>query len=522
MRPNMQNLRMISTAGNDLDVQLTLSDVLGKVLEWAERIFELRACAVLLYDEASGTLRISSSRGYRPEVVAAYRGRPGEGVTGQAFVRHGPVLVSDVRRHPAYVEGVDGATCEMAVPLMTQGRAIGVLDAESARDEPFSDDDMDLFELFGAHVASAVQNSILLEKARADAARLDLRARDLAAINEAGLRLATFTELDGLMRGVMATARRALPFRSCALLLHEGDDLVVRGVFGFDGGIEIGFRPPRGRGVSWRCFDAASPVLVDDVLRDPDHVTGMSGCCCEMAAPLLGPDGPVGVFTAESPKAHAFNADSLSLFTTFAHQVAAAIENTRLHETNRKTFYQTIRALAQALEMRDSYTMGHSERVTQYALRMADLLGVTDHDRDIIEQAGLLHDIGKIGVRDAVLLKEGRLTGEEREDIERHPIIGDSILHPVAFLGEALQIVLHHHEHFDGTGYPSGLKADEIPLVARLIAVADTYDAMTSRRPYREAMTHGEAVDEIRKFSGTQFDPRVVEAFIATVAREGG
>ena len=125
-------------------------------------------------------------------------------------------------------------------------------------------------------------------------------------------------------------------------------------------------------------------------------------------------------------------------------------------------------------------------------------------------------------MRDAVLLKEGRLTGEEREDIERHPIIGDSILHPVAFLGEALQIVLHHHEHFDGTGYPSGLKADEIPLVARLIAVADTYDAMTSRRPYREAMTHGEAVDEIRKFSGTQFDPRVVEAFIATVAREGG
>jgi putative nucleotidyltransferase with HDIG domain len=519
MRTTMQSLRMISEAGNDLDVQLSLSDVLGRVLEWAERIFNLRACAVLLFDDASGTLRIAASRGYRPEVVAGFRARPGEGAAGRAFLGRKPITAADMRALPDSETGLDGASCQMAVPLVTQGRAIGVLDGEAVRDAPFTEDDVDLFELFGAHVTAAVQNSTLLEKARADASRLDLRTRDLEALNEAGMRLATFTDFDALVRGVMATARRALPFRTCALLLLDGEELVVRGLFGFDNGIDVGLRLQRGHGVSWRCIESAAPILVDDVAEDPDYVLGLRGCRCEMAAPILGPSGPVGVFTAESPKPHAFNEDSLSLFATFAHQVAAAIENTRLHETNRHTFYQTIRALAQALEQRDSYTMGHSERVTRYALRIATFLGVTERDRDVIQQAGLLHDIGKIGVRDAVLLKPGRLTGEEREDIERHPIIGDSILHPVSFLGEALDAVLHHHEHWDGTGYPSGLAGDRIPLVARVIAVADTYDAMTSRRPYRDAMTHEAAVAEIRRYSCTQFDPAVVEAFAATVGR---
>lgn len=348
-------------------------------------------------------------------------------------------------------------------------------------------------------------------------ARLNMRTRDLEALNEAGLKLATFTDFEELLQGIMTTARRALPFRSCAMLLREGDELVVRGVFGFDERVHIGFRLSRGKGISWRCLERGEPILVDDVSADPDYVPGLSGCRCEMAAPILGPEGPIGVFTAESPKPHAFNKDSLSLFSTFAHQVAAAIENTRLHEMNRRTFYQTIRALAQALEQRDSYTSGHSERVTDYALKIAAALGVNEHDLELIRQAGLLHDIGKIGVRDAVLLKPGRLTPPERQHIEQHPIIGDNILHPITFLREALNIVLHHHEHWDGSGYPFGLAGEEIPLVARIIAVADTYDAMTSRRPYRDAMSHEEAVAEIRRMSGKQFDPAVVAAFEASI-----
>jgi GAF domain-containing protein len=516
----MQSLQLIRSAGGELDLELTLDGILSKVLEWAERIFDLEACAVLLHDEASDTLRIASSRGYRPEVVASFRARPGEGVTGQAFARAEPVLVADVNRFPSYVQGVRGATSEMAVPLMVQGRVIGVLDAEAATARPLTGENVELFGLFAVHVATAIRNAVLVERVQADAKRLDTRARDLAALNEASLRLATFTDLDSLLKGVMAIARRALPFRSCALLLVEGEDLVVRGVFGFDTGVGVGFRLPRGQGISWRCLEAGRPILVTDVAGDPDYVRGVDGCRCEMSAPLLGPGGPAGVFTAESPKPAAFDADSLALFSTFAHQVSVALENARLHQTNRDTFYQTIRALAHALEMRDSYTMGHSERVTGYARRIGRMMGLTDHDQGVVEQAGLLHDIGKIGVRDAVLLKPGRLTGAEREDIERHPIIGDSILHPVGFLREALEVVLHHHERFDGTGYPSGLTGEAIPLVARIISVADVYDAMTSRRPYRDPLPHADAVAQILGLSGTQFDPAVVAAFVVTVGRE--
>lgn len=519
MDRQMQNLRLISVAGSDLDVQYTVSGVLDKVLAWATRIFELDACAVLLHDEGTGRLRIASSLGYRPEVATTFSVRPGEGVTGLCFARGQPVLVQDVQRESAYIAGVDGATCEMAVPLLAQGQPIGVLDAEARRTVPFSAVNVELFELFAAHVATAIQNARLVERTRTDAKRLAMRASDLEAVAEAGMRLATFTDLDALITGVMATAQKALPFRSCALFLVEGNDLVARGVFGFDEGIEVGFRLPRGRGVAWRCLDAAAPTLVEDVRRDPDYVPGVRGARCQMAAPILGPSGPVGVMIAESPKPGAFNGDSLSLFATFAHQVAAAIENARLHETNRDTFYQTIRALAQALEMRDSYTHGHSERVTRYALRIGRALGLGPKDLQVVEQAGLLHDIGKIGVRDAVLLKEGRLDGKEREAIERHPIIGDNILHPVGFLAEALEVVLHHHEHWDGSGYPSGLRGEAIPLVARIIAVADTYDAMTSHRPYRRAMPHDRAVSEIQALGGTQFDPAVVEAFLWTIAR---
>lgn len=520
MEARMHNIRLINAAGTDLEVQDSVPNVLEKVLTWAARIFDLDACAVLLHDEESDTLRIASSRGYRPEVAATFRTRPGEGVTGLAFARGRPVLVRDVQRELAYIKGVEGANCEMAVPLLVQGRPVGVLDAEARRTEPFTSDDIDLFELFASHVTSAVQNARLLVRTRGDEARLAMRASDLGALAEAGLRLATFTDLEELVQGVMATARKALPFRSCALLLADGDDLVVRGVFGFDEGMGVGFRLGRGRGLAWRCLDGCAPLLADDVRNDPDLVSGVRGARCQMAAPILGPSGAVGALVAESPKPAAFNGDSLSLFATFAHQVAAAIENARLHETNRDTFYQTIRALAQALEMRDSYTHGHSERVTRYAVRMGRALGVRGSDLAVVEQAGLLHDIGKIGVRDAVLLKPGRLDGREREAIERHPIIGDSILHPVGFLASALQVVLHHHEHWDGTGYPSGLKGEEIPLVARIIAVADTYDAMTSRRPYREPMRHATAVEEIGRLAGTQFDPAVVAAFLTTIASD--
>lgn len=512
MKADTHHLRLISTAGSEIGREADQRAVLDKVLMWTERIFDLDTCAVLLVDDRDGCLVVASARGYRPEVVAGRRIAPGEGVTGQVLARGRSIVINNVRRSPNYIEGVVEARRELAVPLWAGGKVIGVLDAETRRVRPFTRTDLDLFELFAAHVATAIHNVRLLEEARLISERLRRKANDLSTLNAIGMRMATYTDPDYLIDAAMALASRSLFFRTCALLMRDGEDLVVRAAYGHQSGV-VGRRLPRGRGVTWRCLLGGHSILVEDVTRDPDYVPGLHDGRCEMAAPILGPEGPVGVLDAESPRVGAFNLDSLTVFETFAHQIAVALENARLHANNRRAFYQTIRALAQVLEARDSYTRGHSERVARYARGIGEALGLDRKTLQVLEQASLLHDIGKIGVRDSVLNKPGDLTDEERLAIKRHPTIGDDILHPVAFLREALDIVRHHHEHWDGSGYPGGLRGEEIPLVARIVAVADAYDAMTSNRPYRRALPRDTAIAEIRRWAGIQFDPNVVEAF---------
>jgi len=179
-----------------------------------------------------------------------------------------------------------------------------------------------------------------------------------------------------------------------------------------------------------------------------------------------------------------------------------------------KTYIFTLRALVTALDTRDEETQGHSLRVVKYALKLSELLGVDEEELlKVMEYGSLLHDIGKIGIPDAILRKPGKLTPEEWNVMKTHPLVGYKILHKIEFLEEAAQIVLHHHEKWDGTGYPGGLKGDAIPLGARIFAVVDTVDAMTSERPYRKALSFENASEELIKWRGTQFDEKVVDAF---------
>jgi len=189
----------------------------------------------------------------------------------------------------------------------------------------------------------------------------------------------------------------------------------------------------------------------------------------------------------------------------------------------RTAYIQTIRALAEAIDAKDAYTRGHSERVAVYASRLGRQMGLRT---DLIERiyfAGLLHDVGKIGVPDAIITKPDRLTPEEYEEIKKHPEIGAKILEPVEFLHSIVPCVRHHHEWYDGcsAGYPDRLAGDQIPLPSRVIVVADTVEAMTSDRPYRKALSIDVVVDELRKYSGTQFDPVVVDAFLRLLEDEG-
>ncbi len=189
----------------------------------------------------------------------------------------------------------------------------------------------------------------------------------------------------------------------------------------------------------------------------------------------------------------------------------------------RSLFIGSIKALAQALEAKDEYTQGHSARVAEESVRIATYLSLSEEEIRSIWIAGFLHDIGKIGVKESVLNKPGKLDAMEWESVKEHPVLAARILDPIDELRDVIKMVKHHHERFDGGGYPDGLAGSSIPLGARILSVADAYDALTSNRPYREPMTPEEAIQIFKDGAGTQFDPVIVEAFVSgTDKRESG
>ena len=186
-----------------------------------------------------------------------------------------------------------------------------------------------------------------------------------------------------------------------------------------------------------------------------------------------------------------------------------------------KAYEATVGALCQAVETKDFYTRGHSDRVSRGSVMIAREIGMRSERVEAIRYAGMLHDVGKLGVPTKVLQKTGKLTEEEYAAIQLHPMRGLDIVREIGFLDEALAGIMHHHERIDGRGYPMGLAGDEIPEFARVLAVADAFDSMTSTRSYRGARPVAEAIEELRKWSGTQFDPAFVDAFVAALKREG-
>jgi HD-GYP domain-containing protein (c-di-GMP phosphodiesterase class II) len=296
-----------------------------------------------------------------------------------------------------------------------------------------------------------------------------------------------------------------------AILLLEAmfDELKVEVSEGADGWPEdTGFL----KAARWSC-DNGRPLLLSRGSRERRFkvASGISG---GMVAPLLIRDKAIGVIAIAAKPGSEYDRDDLELFANFAAQAAVSIENTQLYERLQDMYLGAIGSLAAAIEARDPYTVGHSARVTQYAVAIAEGMGLTQPEIEELRLAGLLHDLGKIGVPDSILNKPGRLSEEEFSAIKMHPALSMRIIEPLPHLGNIIPIIYHHHEHFDGSGYMDGKSGEKIPLGARIITVADSFEAMTSDRPYRKALSRHEAMMELKRCSGSQFDPRVVSVFV--------
>lgn len=248
-------------------------------------------------------------------------------------------------------------------------------------------------------------------------------------------------------------------------------------------------------------------------LHEQAKAEGISSILC---APLIIRERRLGVIRIYSQWPRKFSRRDHRLLCALASHAAVAIENARLYESLGRNYWDTIRALARAIEARDPYTLGHSERVTHYALAAGQELGLSQKQMEIIRFGGILHDIGKIGVPEETL---GQASDPADVISRLHPLIGRSILEPVEFLAPALEIVQFHHERYDGRGYPEGLAGEAIPLLARLVAIANVYDHLTTDQPSRPALEPARACGELKAGAGAEFDPDLLQAFCRTAER---
>jgi len=299
---------------------------------------------------------------------------------------------------------------------------------------------------------------------------------------------------------------------SIMLLDDKTDQLEIKASINIEQNIIDDTKTKIGEGIAGWVAKEGKPLL----LMDGVTITGNRDLKDAVSIPIMLKEKVLGVLNLnnQGSKPHAFNTKDLDFLTALSSQAATVINNAQLFEKLKDNYLSVIQALAAAIDAKDSYTHGHSARVAKYAVAVAKELGLPPEEIDDIEAAAYLHDVGKIGIPEKILVKPSRLTEEEFKIIKTHPEISARILAPVEFKSTVIPAVLHHHEHYNGRGYPDNLKGEQIPFEARIMAVADSYDAMTTNRPYRPPRDISWARQELARCAGSQFDPQIVKAFL--------
>lgn len=353
-------------------------------------------------------------------------------------------------------------------------------------------------------------------------ASLEHRLSQLSNLCEISRQSTTSLSLAEILDLILTKAVHIQNAASGSIMLLDGktDELVIKAAVNIDQNIVKTTRTKIGEGIAgWVAKEGKPLLLIDGVT-----FKGTRDLKDAVSIPIMLKNEVLGVLnlnnkgaTSGSDKSNSFNTKDMDFITTLANQAASVIHNAQLFEQLRRNYFSIIQTLAAAIDAKDSYTHGHSARVAEYAVATAKELGMSMEELENIQAAAYLHDVGKIGIPEVILSKPGALTDEEFEIIKTHPEISARILSPVQFNGAVIPMVRHHHERFNGTGYPDRLQGEEIPLEARILAIADSFDAMTSSRPYRPPRSLEWAKEEIRRCAGTQFDPDIIEFFLRAI-----
>lgn len=532
-----------------IQAEAKLAELLGKSLKWQPLLDGVLEAAISLTPAAEKSslmllgaddrLHIRAVHGYRDPAALSSSFPLTSGYAAKAFRERRSLLIHDVRgdetvRYDGDIAELRAIQSAIVAPLIAHDRVIGVISLDNVtRKHAFTQEELHLLEHFAGRAALLIENLRLIFQTQQRLRRIEaLRDIDLAIIGtfDMNLMLMTIIRHMILQLGVHAVG---------VWLYHpELDELHF-----FCG---EGFRSDAFRHQPIRLGqDLLGETLVGQKSVYVHHVTDAArqSILCHLfpndnfqafyALPLVAKTEIIGVLAAFYRHPNPFLHEEMSerewiaLLETLAGQASIAVDNIRLFESTQRAMLDiiaaydaTIEGWSRALDLRDRETHGHTQRVLDLTLRLAQVMGIPSEEWSHLRRGVLLHDIGKIAIPDRILHKPGSLTPEEWEIMHRHPEVAYEMLKDINYLKPALDIPYCHHEKWDGSGYPRGLKGEQIPLAARLFAVVDVWDALTNDRPYRKAFTLQEALDYIRSQSGTHFDPKVVEAFVKLIMDE--
>lgn len=513
---------LIAFSGN---VEKVLEKLLDLVLEFLN--VEYGIIYLVRLDQVEIKFGVVRSRGCAGlgqkdiEQLKSIRLFPGQGIAGRIFEKNITEIINDCQGDKRYL--TDWANLSkypirncLAVPLLFKEMRIGILELfnKTGENQEFTEEDI--------HELQAVENqiSVVIENARLHAL-MNHKLEEMNVLFSAMSMVNSSLTLDDVLDNLMSMAMRIIDAEGCSILLRDEETNVLS--FVAASGVKKEELKKmflkKGEGVAGWVAEHGESLLIPDVNRDArfsgriDQHSGFETKSI-LAVPLKLEDKLVGVVEAINKRGgRTFTFNDRRLLDTFAFTGAMAIQKAQLYEDLNNLFIATVRSIADAIEAKDPYTRGHSERIRRMSLMIADKLNLSVQQKNDLGLAALLHDVGKIGIPESILLKEGKLTEAEWVWMRRHPVIGADMLSHIKQLKNAIAGIRHHQERYDGKGYPDGLAGEEIPLFGRIVCVADAFDAMTSNRPYRKSMSIEYSLEEIRKCSGIHFDPVCTKAF---------
>jgi HD-GYP domain-containing protein (c-di-GMP phosphodiesterase class II) len=528
---------------NRIAASTELDALLRQMLDLFVEVANAEAGTLYLYDAATDELVFKVVRGDpESQKLLGSRFPATRGIAGAALYAREPIFIPDVRADERWDRRF-GELSDMrlttmyCLPLMLSDQPVGVVQVFNLSEAAVDDDEeLALLHDLGDRMASEIQKAQLLEAAQR-------REKRLSALVDIISRLTTTLDRYDLLTRIMDHARELLEVEATSVWeVDEQRNLLVLHVATGDGGDRLKeVSVPLGHGIIGHVVETGERVLVADVNsdarwnRDLDKQSGFVTRSI-LSVPLRAPSIELGQERGEikasiiggaqalnKRNGGAFTEDDIELFETLASQAATVLQVARLNEDTYKMFMGVIKVVAGAIDAKDPYTQGHSERVSEFSVAIAEELGLPREQISHVRIGGILHDVGKIGVPDAILGKDGGLSEAEYNEIKKHPSKGYEIMSQEELtwrLREELPALLQHHERLDGRGYPHRLSGDEIRPIAKIVHVADVFDALTSDRPYHQGRPVELALDILNKGVGTDFDAACVAALIS--AREKG